>query len=479
MQQLPCHDKLLYHFCFDLVSVMARNLGSKEVTGSSMAGQSTLHLNMDFVSGIDVLSPRRKSTSISPVLATTHNNNNSIASKGLDRAESSSRFRGLESQSILSVTDDGESVAMLVKDEEVMTSEALPGDRAFPRDKPSVFSTSAAKIKDKRASMVMSDDNFSEMLLWVWGESRHSGMACMILSSLAYNIMDLLVQYFPAQQMPSFQIIFVRSGVGGVVALMGLLWRGQSLLGEPKYRPTLLARAIIEFFAMCGFFYSIQVLPLSDAFVLNLTSPLFSTIMARIFLKEKWVAKEVAGTLCNFVGLIILVQPLAGFGDQGFTNTLTPSSKRSTGRHLYLGAILIGLTSSLAGGVSNCLLRSARKAEDSSMLAVLVLTAFSCPAAAVCTLLFQEFVIPSPIEFCGIVVVGLFSFIAQVLLTRALYLDKVGRTTTMQFMEVVGTSLIRILVLGQIPSLITGLGLVLIVVSTCFLVFCTHDKMLE
>lgn len=35
---------------------------------------------------------------------------------------------------------------------------------------------------------------FLKPVLWIWGGSKHSGVACMALSSLAYSVMGLAVK---------------------------------------------------------------------------------------------------------------------------------------------------------------------------------------------------------------------------------------------------------------------------------------------
>eukprot|EP00897_Mesotaenium_endlicherianum_P006871 jgi/Mesen1/6211/ME000320S05405 len=256
----------------------------------------------------------------------------------------------------------------------------------------------------------------SEGFHWLWGGSKYSGMMCMAASALCYSFMGLLVKLLAGEhQIPSFQTVMMRCLLIAVIAGVLLKRMGHPLLGSPPVRLLLLARAMVGFVALSSFFYSIQVLPLRDATILNFTMPVFVAVIARIFLHEKWGAHELAA------------QPWGRV--QGAADVA--------------------------------------KRQESLIAVVVALLAAAMGAGAYCL----EPVVPDAGELVGMLLVGLAAFGAQVLLTRGLQLEKAFRASAMQYVKVIATYMLGVVFLSEIPTLLGGAGALLIAISAAFVAF--------
>eukprot|EP01018_Ginkgo_biloba_P006917 Gb_31925 [translate_table: standard] len=417
--------------------------------------------------------------------------------KSLRRSPSPRKFPDLPSVTgkaieIMDRLDGSSEVIEFARDDEeirpLMPSPSADGNSAVEvaMDVPhiakmSIFSVSygAARAKGKRDKQI--DNEFSgvvEFLLWAWGGSRYSGMICMALSSLTYSIMGLLVDFFTVTLVPSFETIFIRCTVILVAAFIWLKKAGQPLFGLPHVRHLLMARAIAGYLSLLGFFYSITVLPLHDAIVLNFTTPFMAAILGRVILQENWRLTEIGGSVCSFLGLFLILQPIPFFQDQ------IPESSVSThlyipGGRYYIHAILIAVLSAASGGANYCFIRAGAKASEQPLTTVFAFVAFSCPAAAICMLSFQKFVVPGFVTFIGMIIIGLLAFIAEVLLARGLQLEKAARATAVLYVEAFASHILGIMFLGQTPSVVSVFGATLIVISTMSVAYFGNDKLPE
>jgi len=200
---------------------------------------------------------------------------------------------------------------------------------------------------------------------------------------------------------------------------------------------------------------SIQLLPLRDATVLNFTMPIFTAILAAVLLREKWGIREAAGTLFSFLGVLFVSQPEFIF--QGGTVKITTSST-------YMG-MLAALFGSSLGALSYIIVRAVGQRGEPPLVCVFVFAALSVPLSSVAALL-QGYKIPTLLEACGLLMVGLTAYIAQVFLTRGLQLENAAKATSLQYLKVLCTYLLGVAFLSETPSVTSLFGALLIAGSS-------------
>lgn len=57
-------------------------------------------------------------------------------------------------------------------------------------------------------------------------------------------------------------------------------------------------------------------LPFSEAVILSFTTPIWTTLIATLWLKEKWSWVDIAGMLVNLLGVLFVARPAFLFGSQ-------------------------------------------------------------------------------------------------------------------------------------------------------------------
>lgn len=82
-----------------------------------------------------------------------------------------------------------------------------------------------------------------------------------------------------------------------------------SLFGPAKYQPYLFGRSFFGFLGLITLFYASSHAAQGDVTILNKTSPIWVTILAVIFMKEKLPKIQIPALALSMVGAFIVFRP--------------------------------------------------------------------------------------------------------------------------------------------------------------------------
>ena len=136
------------------------------------------------------------------------------------------------------------------------------------------------------------------------------GILAMIVAMACFIVNDALVKY-ASQTMAAAQLIFVRGVVASVLVLAVAQAMGATRRIRETARGWVAVRAVVDAVATVLFLVSLFHLPLANATAINMTSPLFITVLAAMFIGERlgparWLAVGV-----GFLGVLLIIQPQA------------------------------------------------------------------------------------------------------------------------------------------------------------------------
>ena len=107
----------------------------------------------------------------------------------------------------------------------------------------------------------------------------------------------------------TFQILFFRSLLGLVIiSLLILAKKDLSLFSTSRPKQHII-RNLTHFGGQYGWFLGLSLLPLATVFALEFTVPLWTAIIAAIFLKERLTFKKVSAILLGLMAVAIIVNP--------------------------------------------------------------------------------------------------------------------------------------------------------------------------
>ncbi|ONK70255.1 uncharacterized protein A4U43_C05F31850 [Asparagus officinalis] len=374
------------------------------------------------------------------------------------------------------VAADTEEISPLLGDS-ASTATTLSIDR--PNPKMSIFSVSYSRkrsspkdnlVESLTASREAEVDVITQIVSWIWNGSRYSALLCVALSSVIYFVMEILIFLFPVRSIPLFQTLFTRSTI---ILLLSFLWlrrTGQPLFVPRHVRNLLIFRSLTGLISVLSFIYSVQNLPLSLAIILNFATPIMATMGATIILQEKLAISYSGGIACSYVGLVLTCMPsLLTRGDIIGDGEIS--------RPVF--AILIGICSSILGGISYCLIQAGAKASDHPAYTVLSFGLLASPLSAICMFALQKFVLPSVFALFLSVILGVLAFFAEICLARGLQLEKLSKVTNILYMKVLFSQVWGMIFLGAAVSFSKIIGCLLIFASISSTVYLGPEKEIE
>ncbi|KAL5076226.1 hypothetical protein RYX36_015210 [Vicia faba] len=349
------------------------------------------------------------------------------------------------------------------------------------RPKINIFTASypRRKPRDEVTRLLESESSspFTQCILWIWNGSRYSGLLCMALSSIVYFLMGLLSNLLSVQAIPLFETAFTRCTIVLILSYLWLRRSEQPLFGTSNVRIILLLRALTGCISMSSFIYCFQRLPFSQAIVLNSTTPIMASVMARFFLREKLKIADIASLACSFFGVLFFFREMLATQEQVVKVAEASNANAKPTHHIF--EILVGIFSSIIGGTSYCLIKAGAKASDQPLLTVFSFGILASPAMGLCTYLFEDFVLPRVESILLMLVLGVLAFFAEVLLARGLQLERMGKVANIQYMEAGLNQFWRVALTLVSPALDHLIGILLIVVSVFFTIYIGPDKETE
>lgn len=133
------------------------------------------------------------------------------------------------------------------------------------------------------------------------------GAAFLALSALLFSIMGVFIRE-ASQTVNNENVVFFRNLVGVVFFLPLLLSKGLGPFRTQRLRSHL-TRTFVGLGAMYCFFYAIAHLPLADAMLFTYSAPVFTPLLAWLWLKEPLTRRMLLLSLLGLVGVILVGKP--------------------------------------------------------------------------------------------------------------------------------------------------------------------------
>ena len=260
----------------------------------------------------------------------------------------------------------------------------------------------------------------------------------MLISALAFALMAALVKEAGQLGIPLLQIIFVRALVSIVLSLIDI---GRSRVHPLGNRKALLfARGFSGFLALTGVFYALFHLSMAQATVLQYLHPVFTALLAFLFLAERPTTATLACIALSLLGLLCMVVPYWTASD----TTTAP-----------LWPVIAGLGGAFGSGVAYTLVRKLVITEHPSVI-VLYFPMICVPGALL--LGGADFIWPTAAGWWVLLGVGCFTQLGQLALTKAMQLDAASRVTSLSYVQIILAAILGWLAFGEIPTRATLLG---------------------
>lgn len=284
------------------------------------------------------------------------------------------------------------------------------------------------------------------------------GVRFMVLSAFGFALMSATVKHVSQYGIPVLEIVAARALVSLVISYLDVKRKRISVWGNNK--SLLLLRGIVGTLALMCVYYSVTTLPLAEATIFQYIHPVFTAFLALIFLKERiQPATLICITLC-LLGIYVMIS-----GD---------SAGQATEHALPVVSVMAAMLGALGSSIAYVIIRKLSQTEDSSVII------FYFPLVALPTsvcLIGDNFVMPDLYLTIMLVLVGVFTQIGQLGMTKAMQTQEAGKASAYSYIQILFSGLIGILVFGEMPSAWTYIGGGLIVAGALINAFGRHMRL--
>ena len=267
-------------------------------------------------------------------------------------------------------------------------------------------------------------------------------ISLMVISGLFFVLMHSAVKYL-SKEVHIFEIAFFRCALVIFVLAPIILQQGKSVFvtRQPKIQ---FLRITTNSVAMLCFFYGISSTPLAQLTTLGFTVPIFATILAVVFMKERIKLRRTGALIVGFIGTLVVMRPDIS---------------------IEFGALLIIFSSFLW---SVCLIFIKKLTEtDSAVTISLYFGIGMIPATFAMALPVFEMI--DLRQFIILMFIAATGTLAQTIMNNALEKGELALLLPFDFLRLIWSVLIGYSLFAEKPEITLWIGGVLIIGSTSYI----------
>ena len=270
----------------------------------------------------------------------------------------------------------------------------------------------------------------------------------MLVSTFFFSLMNLSIKFVP--HIPAFELIFFRALISLILSYVLIKHKGLNAMGNNK--KFLLLRGFFGMLSLTTFFFTLQKMPLASAVTLQYLSPIFAVILAVFFLKEnvhwiQWLCFAVA-----FAGVAII---------RGFD------------ARVEFPYLVLGVLSAFFSGLAY---NAVRKLKDSDhpLVVVFYFPLIALPFSIIAC--FFVWVMPVGIDWLWLILIGVFTQIAQVNLTYALQNERLASVSGLNYLGILYALFFGYFFFDETYNWIVLLGIFLVLTGVLLNFFLKAEK---
>ncbi|XP_057682629.1 solute carrier family 35 member G1 [Corythoichthys intestinalis] len=282
------------------------------------------------------------------------------------------------------------------------------------------------------------------------------GLFYAFLATVFFSIISLIVKTI--QGVHAIEISGIRCFFQMLFIVPLLIYNKTGFLGPRDKRLYLTLRGFLGSNAMILLFYAVQQMPLADATVIIFSNPVFTSLLAWAFLKEKCTIWDCVFTVFTLTGVILIARPPFLFGE---------NIKGIEGNYAnHIKGTIAAFAGAIGAACTMVILRKIGKSVH-YLLSVWYYAVIGFVECLIMVSVLGQWELPP----CGcdrwmLMLIAVLGIAGQSFLTKALQLEKAGPVALMRTVDVVLAFFFQFVFLGQKPSFWSLGGALCIVVST-------------
>ncbi|XP_060950498.1 solute carrier family 35 member G1 [Limanda limanda] len=282
------------------------------------------------------------------------------------------------------------------------------------------------------------------------------GLFYAFLSTVFFSTIALLVKSI--QGIHAIEISAIRCFFQMLFVMPLLIYHKTGFLGPRDKRIYLVLRGFIGSNAMILLFYAIQQMPLADATVIMFSNPVFTSLLAWIFLKEKCTIWDCVFTVFTLTGVLLIARPPFLFGQQ---------VRGIEGDYVnHVKGTIAAFAGAIGAAFTFVILRKMGKSVH-YYLSVWYYAVIGLIECLITVTVLGEWKYP----YCGrdrwiLMLIAVLGIAGQTFLTKALQIEKAAPVALMRTLDVVLAFIFQFIFFNRAPTLWSLGGALCVVAST-------------
>jgi drug/metabolite transporter (DMT)-like permease len=149
--------------------------------------------------------------------------------------------------------------------------------------------------------------------------NNSKGIILVLIAMATFSVHDAIIKFIFTEA-ALYEIYFGRTFIAALLSAAYLLLTKQKIILKTSYPILSIVRVVLHFLAFSFYFISLTYMSLAVATALYFSTPLFMSILAKLFLKEDIGIRRWLAILVGFIGIFVILNP--DLSDFDFKNLL-------------------------------------------------------------------------------------------------------------------------------------------------------------
>jgi drug/metabolite transporter (DMT)-like permease len=287
-------------------------------------------------------------------------------------------------------------------------------------------------------------------------------VSVVLLSSMAACVKEL------GSAIPAGETIFARGLISMAVAAL-IAWRGEGLhvLKTANWRSHA-SRSLSGTASMFCWFNALTLIPLAEFTAISFTAPMFATVLAMLFLRERIHVYRWSALALGFTGVLVIVGPdlLAGLG--------AADAPAEEGRPL---GVALAFGAAVFAALAVTFLRGMSRQGGEHALAITFYFALTTVVCAGVTAL-AGWPVPDARQWLWIVLAGSFGCFGQLALTFSYRYAEASTIAPLDYASLLMAVTYGYVLFGDVPRASTWLGAPLVIAAGLVILWREYRRVL-
>lgn len=271
---------------------------------------------------------------------------------------------------------------------------------------------------------------------------KTQGILWMICACFWFAMMATLIRYI-STDMPPFEMVFFRN-LFSVIWILPWVYKFGIRNIRTKRLKLYGYRTISGVAGMTMLFTALSIIPLTDAVALTFTVPIFTTILAIMFLGEKVGIHRWIAILIGFLGVLVILRP-------------------GSGTFQYASLLVIATT--LCWSFSNIFVKKLTRTDKPKVIVFIMMVLMTPLSLPLALYVWQT---PTLDQLLWLALLGWISNQAQFAMTHAYSKADMSVVLPFDFSRLIFISGLAYIFFGEVIDIWTGLGATIILASSVY-----------